>query len=276
MQEQVKKRGGAWLGTCVNRSDRLNKKPVAYVVCNGTPPVGNKPSLMTFTEVQTLFHEFGHGLQLMLTEVKDSGAAGLSGIEWDAVEIPSQFMENWCFHRQTLYSFARHYETGEPLPEEIFQKLSSLRQYNAGMAMLRQLYFARLDMELHHRYNPYDTSLTAFDIQKKVASRYTVIPPLPEDAFLCNFIHIFGGGYDAGYYSYKWAEVMSADAFGVFEEAGLENEEKLKEIGLRFRNTILAMGGGEHPSTVYRKFSGGRDPKVDAILRHAGLAQPNS
>jgi len=141
---------------------------VAYVVCNGTPPVGNKPSLMTFTEVQTLFHEFGHGLQLMLTEVKDSGAAGLSGIEWDAVEIPSQFMENWCFHRQTLYSFARHYETGEPLPEEIFQKLSSLRQYNAGMAMLRQLYFARLDMELHHRYNPYDTSLTAFDIQKKL------------------------------------------------------------------------------------------------------------
>jgi len=242
------------------------------MICNGTPPIGNKPSLMTFAEVQTVFHEFGHGLQLMLTNIKYSGAAGLSGIEWDAVELPSQFMENWCYHRKTLYAFARHYETGEHLPQEIFQKLSSLRQYQAGMAMLRQLYFAQLDMELHHRYNPNDSTLTPWDIQKKVASRYTIIPPLKEDAFLCSFIHIFGGGYDAGYYSYKWAEVMSADAFGLFEEVGLQNDEKIKEIGKRFRDTILGMGGGEHPSIVYRAFRG-QDAQVDALLRHAGLEQ---
>lgn len=266
------KRGGAWMDVCIQRSKVLDRKPVAYLTCNGSPPVGDIPSLMTFREVETLFHEFGHGLQHMLTKVEHGDAAGINGVEWDAVELPSQFMENWCYDRPTLYGFAKHYKTGEPLPEELFQKLNAQRNYNAGMAMLRQLFFGRLDMELHHNYDPEDSSHgTPFEIQQRISSDYTVLRPLPEDRFLCTFAHIFAGGYAAGYYSYKWAEVMSADAFAAFEEAGLDNDEAVREVGRRFRETVLALGGGTHPSEVYRAFRG-RDPSPEALLRHSGLS----
>ena len=265
------KRGGAWMGTCVGSSKVLNRKPVAYLTCNGSPPVDGKPSLMTFNEVTTLFHETGHGLQHMLTEVEHAPAAGINGVEWDAVELPSQFMENWCYDEGTVYGagMATHYETGEPLPRDLFDQLCAQRTYMAGSGMLRQLYFGVLDMELHHRYDPKGKE-SPFDVQKKIAAQYTVLPPLDDDRFLCAFSHIFAGGYSAGYYSYKWAEVLSADAFAAFEEVGLENEEAVRETGRRFRKTVLALGGGRHPSDVFRDFRG-RDPSPDALLKHSGL-----
>jgi oligopeptidase A len=194
----------------------------------------------------------------------------VNNVEWDAVELPSQFMENWCFDKKTLYSFAKHYETGEPLPEELFNKIKAAKNFNAGLQMMRQLFFGATDMYLHSQaYDPYG-KLSPFDVQKQLASLYTVIPPLPEDRFLCSFSHIFAGGYSAGYYSYKWAEVMSADAFGAFEDAGLDNEEAVRTTGRRFRNTVLAMGGGKHPSEVFKAFRG-RDPSPTPLLRHSGL-----
>ena len=265
------KRGGAWMGTCVGSSKVLDRKPVAYLTCNGSPPVDGKPSLMTFNEVTTLFHETGHGLQHMLTEVEHAPAAGINGVEWDAVELPSQFMENWCYDEGTVYGagMATHYETGEPLPRDLFDQLCAQRTYMAGSGMLRQLYFGVLDMELHHRYDPKGKE-SPFDVQKKIAAQYTVLPPLDDDRSLCAFSHIFAGGYSAGYYSYKWAEVLSADAFAAFEEVGLENEEAVRETGRRFRKTVLALGGGRHPSDVFRDFRG-RDPSPDALLKHSGL-----
>jgi len=263
------KNGGAWMNVCLGRSRVLSRKPVAYLVCNGSPPVGDKPSLMTFREVQTLFHEFGHGLQHMLTNIEHADAAGINNVEWDAVELPSQFMENWCLDKQTLYGFAKHYETGEPLPIELFEKVKAAKDFLAGMQMLRQCFFGALDIELHSTYNPEGTE-SPFDLQRRLASKYTVIPPLDEDRFLCSFGHIFSGGYSAGYYSYKWAEVMSADAFSAFEEVGLENEEAVQATGRRFRETVLGMGGGQHPSEVFRAFRG-RDPSPEALLRHSGL-----
>ena len=265
------KRGGAWMGVCLGRSAVLARKPVAYLTCSGSPPVDGKPSLMTFNEVTTLFHEAGHGLQHMLTKVPHAPAAGINGVEWDAVELPSQFMENFCYDAATIYGtgMAKHYETGEPLPRELFDKLCEQKTFQAGLGMLRQLYFGSLDMELHAQYDPSGDE-TPFDVQKRVASRFTVLPPLEEDRFLCAFGHIFAGGYSAGYYSYKWAEVLSADAFAAFEEAGLDDEDKVREVGKRFRDTVLALGGGRHPSDVYRDFRG-RDPSPDALLRHSGL-----
>lgn len=246
------------------------RKPVAYLVCNQTPPVDGKPSLMTFREVETLFHEFGHGLQHMLTKVDYQGAAGINNVEWDAVELPSQFMENWCYHRETLLGMAKHYETGEPLPEHYYQKLLAARNYMSGSAMLRQLHFSCVDLELHYRYQPGgDESVT--DVRNRIAKNTTVLPPLPEDAFLCAFGHIFAGGYAAGYYSYKWAEVLSADAFSAFEEAGLDNEQALTITGKRFRETVLALGGSKHPMEVFKSFRG-REPSTDPLLRHSGLA----
>lgn len=264
------KRGGAWMDVCLGKSKVLDRKPVAYLTCNGSPPLADAPSLMTFREVETLFHEFGHGLQHMLTKVPHGDIAGINGVEWDAVELPSQFMENWCYDRKCLYSFAKHYKTGEPLPEEDYKKLIALRNFMAGSVMLRQLYFGKMDMEIHSSYDPKDMTKSVFDIQHELAAEYTVMPPLAEDRFLCSFSHIFGGGYAAGYYSYKWAEVMSADAFEAFEEEGLENEEKVQEVGRRFRNTVLAMGGSAHPTEVYEMFRG-RQPKPDALLKHSGF-----
>ena len=271
----AEKRGGAWMSECINRAKIMEagtettRLPVAYLVCNQTPPVDNKPSLMTFMEVETLFHEFGHGLQHLLTKVDYPGAAGINNIEWDAVELPSQFMENWCYDRNTLFNMAKHYETGEPLPEHYYQKLLAARNYMSGSATLRQIHLSLLDIELHDRYQPGGAEKVT-DVRNRLAKTTTVIPPLPEDAFLCAFGHIFAGGYAAGYYSYKWAEVLSADAFSAFEEAGLENEPAITETGTRFRETVLALGGSKHPMEVFKAFRG-REPNTEALLRHTGL-----
>ncbi len=272
----AEKRGGAWMDECTGRSallgeDGRTRLPVAYLVCNQTPPgPGGKPSLMTFDEVRTLFHEFGHGLQHMLTRVDEGLASGIRNVEWDAVELPSQFMENWLYHRETLLGLARHFETDAPLPEALFEKILAARTYRAGSDMLRQVYFARIDLELHGR-NEEGEGEGPFEVQRRVAEGTTVLPPLAEDRFLCSFSHIFAGGYAAGYYSYKWAEVLSADAFGAFEEAGLDDAAALAKVGQRYRETILALGGSQHPLDVFRAFRG-REPSSQPLLRHSGLA----
>ena len=272
----AEKRGGAWMDGCVGRSRLLAapgtsmRLPVAYLICNQTPPVDGKPSLMSFNEVKTLFHEFGHGLHHMLTQVDYGMAAGIRNVEWDAVELPSQFMENWCYHRDTLMGMSGHVDTGEPLPEALYQKLLAARHYRSGSAMLRQLYFGFMDMELHARYDPTGDE-TVFDVQRRIAAKTTPLLPLSEDRFLCSFGHIFAGGYAAGYYSYKWAEVLSADAFAAFEESGLDDERALEETGRRYRDTVLALGGSRHPMEVFQAFRG-REPSTEALLRHSGLA----
>ncbi len=271
------KRGGAWMDECVARSRRLAapgediRLPVAYLVCNQTPPVDGKPALMSFDEVTTLFHEFGHGLQHMLTRVEELLASGIRNIEWDAVELPSQFMENWCYDRETLRALSGHVDTAEPLPDALYEKLCAARTYRAGSAMLRQLYFSLTDLALHAR-SVGGEKRSAFEIQREVAARTTVLAPLPEDRFLCSFGHIFAGGYAAGYYSYKWAEVLSADAFGAFEEAGLHDERAVRETGRRFRDTVLALGGSRPPMQVFVDFRG-REPSPEALLRHSGLGR---
>ncbi len=271
----AEKRGGAWMDECVGRSrlfhgaDGRARLPVAYLVCNQTPPVGAKPSLMSFDEVETLFHEFGHGLQHMLTRVDYGLASGIRNVEWDAVELPSQFMENWCYHRETLLGFARHYETRAKLPDALFEKLTRARTYRAGSMMLRQLFFGVVDLELHHRFTS-DGPQTAFDVERRIAETTAVLPRLPEDRFLCSFSHIFAGGYAAGYYSYKWAEVLSADAFAAFEEAGLDDDAKLRDTGRRYRETVLALGGSRPAMEVFKGFRG-REPKTEALLRLYGL-----
>ena len=267
----AEKRGGAWMDECLNRGKfkGLVRLPVAYLVCNQSPPVDGKPSLMTFRDVETLFHEFGHGLQHMLTTVDFSGAAGINNVEWDAVELPSQFMENWCYHRETLLTLARHYETGEPLPDELYQKIVAARTFMTGNAILRQVRFGWTDIELHYRYRA-DGDESIWDVSRRIAAKSSILDPLPEDAFLCAFSHIFAGGYAAGYYSYFWAEVLSADAFAAFEETGLTNERALAETGQRFRDTVLALGGSRHPMEVFKSFRG-REPSTEALLRHRGL-----
>lgn len=269
------KRGGAWMDEVFARSRVLARDgssvrlPIAHMVCNQTPPVGGKPSLMTFREVETVFHEFGHALQHMLTKQDEGLVAGIRGIEWDAVELPSQFMENWCYQRDTLMSIAKHYETGESLPEEVYLKLLAARTFRAGSLSLRQIRFASIDLELHTKYIP-DGPESIYDIDQRVGKQTQVIPPLPEDRFLCSFSHIFAGGYAAGYYSYKWAEVLSADAFSAFEDAGLDSDKAIKETGHRFRETILALGGGKAPLQVFVEFRG-REPSPEPLLRHNGL-----
>ncbi|KAK4490531.1 hypothetical protein RD792_001211 [Penstemon davidsonii] len=271
------KRGGAWMDEVVGRSRVLSRDgssprlPVAHMVCNQMPPVGDKPSLMTFREVETVFHEFGHALQHMLTKQDEGLVAGIRNVEWDAVELPSQFMENWCYHRDTLMSIGKHYETGESFPEDIYKKLLAARTFRAGSQSLRQLKFATLDLELHTKYVP-GGSESVYDVDRKVSEKTQVLPPIPEDKFLCGFSHIFGGGYAAGYYSYKWAEVLSADAFSAFEDAGLDNDKAVKDTGRRFRETILALGGGKAPLDVFVEFRG-REPSPEALLRHNGLLQ---
>ncbi|NEP91188.1 MAG: M3 family metallopeptidase [Okeania sp. SIO2C2] len=271
----AEKRGGAWMNECIARAKLMEngkttlRLPVAYLQCNQTPPVDGKPSLMTFREVETLFHEFGHGLQHMLTTVDYAGAAGINNVEWDAVELPSQFMENWCYDRATLFGMAKHYQTGETLPEHYYQKLLAARNYMSGSGMLRQLHFSLVDIELHHRYQPGGEE-TVMDVRNRIAQTTTVLAPLPEDSFLCAFGHIFAGGYAAGYYSYKWAEVLSADAFAAFEEAGLEDEVAIATCGKRFRDTVLALGGSLHPMEVFKTFRG-REPNTEPLLRHSGL-----
>jgi oligopeptidase A len=266
------KRGGAWMDECLGRSagaDGTAVLPVAYLVCNQSPPVGETPSLMTFQEVETLFHEFGHGLHHMLTTVERPQAAGINNVEWDAVELPSQFMENWCYDRPTLMGMARHWQTGEPLPEAEFSKLLAARTFMGGSATLRQVHFALTDLRLHSHWTP-GAGITPDQLRRQIAATTTVLEPIEEDAFLCSFGHIFAGGYAAGYYSYKWAEVLSADAFSAFEEVGLENEEAIQATGRRFRDTVLSLGGSRHPAEVFEAFRG-REPSTEALIRHTGL-----
>ena len=266
------KRGGAWMDECLARNISSNGDitlPIAYLICNQTPPVENIPSLMSFDEVKTLFHEFGHGLQHMLTTVDYPQAAGINNIEWDAVELPSQFMENWCLDRNTLMGLAKHWETGETLSEKDFQKLILSNKFNSGLATLRQVHFALTDIRLHSQWNN-DVGKTPDQLRREIAINTTVIPPIPEDNFLCGFSHIFAGGYAAGYYSYKWSEVLSADAFAAFEEVGLENELKVKETGKQFKDTILSLGGSRAPKETYKLFRG-RDATTDALIKHSGL-----
>ena len=283
----AEKRGGAWMDECIVRAKEAAgiRLPVAYLVCNQSPPVDGKPSLMTFGEVETIFHEFGHGLQHMLTRVDYAGAAGINNVEWDAVELPSQFMENWCYERDTFFGMARHYETGEPLPEADYQKLLAARHFMTGNAILRQVYLGWTDLALHSQYQPDDSGSTdgrsaagqsaagesIWDVRDRIAEKTTVMKPIPEDAFLCSFGHIFAGGYAAGYYSYFWAEVLSADAFSAFEEADLADQDSVATIGRRFRETVLALGGSRHPMEVFKAFRG-RKPSTQALLRHRGLA----
>ena len=270
----AEKRGGAWMDECIVRAKESTdtdkvRLPVAYLICNQSPPVDGKPSLMTFSEVETLFHEFGHGLQHMLTRVDYSGAAGINNVEWDAVELPSQFMENWCYDRDTLFGMAKHYESGEPLPEADYQKLLAARHFMTGNAILRQVNFGWLDIALHAEYEPGGEE-SVWEMRDRLTEKTTILKPLPEDAFLCSFGHIFSGGYAAGYYSYFWAEVLSADAFSAFEEVGLENVESITTIGRKFRETVLALGGSQHPMEVFKSFRG-REPSTQALLRHRGL-----
>ncbi|QRN95744.1 M3 family metallopeptidase [Archangium violaceum] len=270
------KRGGAWMNGAIDRKrkpDGSLRLPVAYLVCNATPPVGNKPALLTFREMETLFHEFGHGLQHMLTRVDYPEAAGINNVEWDAVELPSQFMENWCFHEETLSRLARHVDTGAPLPKALQDKIRAGRIYRAATQTLRQVYFATLDLELHHRYPAGDDDApSVLDVQLRIAADNTVLKPLSEDRFLCGFTHIFAGGYAAGYYSYKWAEVLSADAFSAFEEAGLSDAQAVANTGRRFRDTVLALGGSRHPLEVFQSFRG-RAPSTHPLLKQTGLLE---
>ena len=262
------KRGGAWMNTCVDKSRAMNHSiPVAYLVCNGSPPAKDKPSLLSFSEVETLFHEFGHGLQHMLTQIDIDGISGISGIEWDAVELPSQFTENWCYDKETLNNMAIHYITNEKLPVEMYNSIILQKNYNAGMAMMRQISFAKLDLYLYSNWKHIkENNISLWDIQKQI---FTECCPyrkyLDEDKMLCSFQHIFSG-YSAGYYSYKWAEVMSADCFSMFEE----NPDNISQIGLKFKNTILANGGSKSAMETFIQFRE-RPPKVDALLKHNNL-----
>ena len=261
------KRGGAWMDECITR--RLNngavQTPVAYLTCNFTPPVSGKPALLTHDEVLTLFHEFGHGLHHILTLIDYAGVAGINGVPWDAVELPSQFLENWCWERESLDLFARHYQTGKPLPAELCNKMQQARTFNAGMHMVRQLELALFDFRLHNERRGQDTD----DIQSlldQVRGDVAVVKAPPDNRFQHGFAHIFAGGYGAGYYSYKWAEVLSADAFSRFEENGIFDTTTGKD----FLHTILEQGGSREPMDLFVEFRG-RKPVIDALLRHSGI-----
>jgi len=270
----AEKRGGAWMNTVVGRSELLApngetvRLPVAHMVLNQSPPVDGAPSLMKFREVETLFHEMGHALQHMLTTQSEGMVAGINGVEWDAVEQPSQFMENWLYDEPTLMGMAEHYDTKEKLPTEEFQKIKNARTFRAGSAMVRQLHFATTDLLLHSVFD--EAKQTPYGLDREVAAKTEALAPEEFDRFLNGFSHIFAGGYSAGYYSYKWAEVLSADCFAAFEEVGLENEQEIQETGRRFRDTVLALGGGLEPMEVFNQFRG-REPSVEPLLRHAGL-----
>ena len=270
------KSGGAWMNdfrTREKRPDGTLVRPMAVLVCNQSVPVGNEQPVMRFNEVETLFHEFGHALQHMLTAVDEPDASGVNGIEWDAIEIASQFMENWCYDRATLKGLSRHATTGAALPDALFDKIVAAKNHRAATAMLRQLFFAATDMDLYARY-PRPEWPDADAVKRLNAKKFSPTPLLPDDRFLCSFSHIFSGAYAAGYYSYKWSEVRSADAFAAFEEAGLDNEEAVRTTGRRFRDTLLALGGSADPAEIYRLFRG-RAPSVAALLRHSGLCTDN-
>ncbi|MBO7166080.1 MAG: M3 family metallopeptidase [Kiritimatiellae bacterium] len=263
------KSGGAWMNEFATRrlkEDGTIEKPLALICCNQSLPDENGKVLMRYGEVETLFHEFGHALQHMLTTVDEVEASGLNLIEWDAVEVASQFMENWCSEVSTLKTFAIHSETGNPIPDELIEKVRSSRNYRAANMSMRQLSFGLVDLKLHK--GEYEGTPNEF--KNKLFDEMMPDTRVEDDAFLNSFSHIFAGGYSAGYYSYKWSEVMSADLFGAFEEAGLENKEEVKRIGKKYRDTILALGGSCSPMKVFEMFRG-RSPSIEALLRQTGL-----
>lgn len=262
------KRGGAWMDDCVGSLRKANgelQKPVAYLTCNFNRPLGDKPALFTHNEVTTLFHEFGHGLHHMLTQIDTAGVSGISGVPWDAVELPSQFMENWCWEPEALAFISGHYQSGEPLPKEMLDKLLAAKNYQAALFILRQLEFGLFDFRMHAEYNPSRGAQilpTLVEVKKRVA----VVPSPSWGRFPHAFSHIFAGGYAAGYYSYLWAEVLSADAYSRFEEEGIFNAE----TGKSFLDNILSRGGSEEPMELFKRFRG-REPQLDAMLRHYGI-----
>ena len=260
------KRGGAWMDVCRSRwvIDNKTQLPVAYLTCNFTPPVGDKPALLTHDEVVTLFHEFGHGLHHMLTKVNYAAVSGISGVAWDAVELPSQFMENWCWEKEGLAIISGHYVTGEPLPEEMLEKLLAAKNFQSAMMMVRQLEFSLFDFKLHKQYHE---GINVQALLDQVREQVAVVLPPKFNRFQNSFSHIFAGGYAAGYYSYKWAEVLSADAFSKFEDEGIFNAA----TGESFLHEILEKGGSAEPMELFINFRG-REPEIDALLRHSGIA----
>jgi len=262
------KRGGAWMDGCLARrlTDEGVRPPAAYLVCNFSPPVGDDPSLLTHGEVLTLFHEFGHGLHHLLTTVNYPPVAGIHGVEWDAVELPSQFLENWCWSRDALTLLAGHYQTGEPLPEALYQRMLAARNFQAGILMVRQLEFGLFDFRLHREYDPARGG-RVLEVLDAVRRQVAVIVPPAYNRFANAFTHIFAGGYAAGYYSYKWAEVLSADAFSAFEENGIFDVP----TGERFRRSILEAGGSRPALASFVEFRG-REPQIEPLLRLSGIA----
>ena len=263
------KRGGAWMDDAITRRRKGSgvQTPVAYLNCNFSAPLSGKPPLFTHDEVITLFHEFGHGLHHLLTQVEVLGVSGINGVEWDAVELPSQFMENFCWEWQVLKDMTRHVETGAGLPRELFDKMVAAKNFQSGMQTVRQLEFAIFDMRLHSDFDP-NGRMTPLQLVDEVRRGVAVLFPPPYNRFPNSFSHIFGGGYAAGYYSYKWAEVLSADAYSMFEENGVLNSS----VGSRFREEILAAGGSRPALASFVAFRG-REPTIDALLRHNGMAQ---
>ncbi|OOF82167.1 oligopeptidase A, partial [Rodentibacter ratti] len=263
------KRGGAWMDDCIGRKRKLDgsiQTPVAYLTCNFNAPIGDKPALFTHDEVTTLFHEFGHGIHHMLTQIDVSDVAGINGVPWDAVELPSQFMENWCWEEEALAFISGHYETGEPLPKEKLAQLLKAKNFQAAMFVLRQLEFGIFDFRLHHTFDPEKLN-QILDTLKAVKSQVAVVKGVDWARTPHSFSHIFAGGYAAGYYSYLWAEVLSADAYSRFEEEGIFNPI----TGKSFLDEILTRGGSEEPMELFKRFRG-REPQLDALLRHKGIA----
>lgn len=264
------KRGGAWMDDCLGRmrfADGHLQKPVAYLTCNFNRPIGDKPALFTHDEVTTLFHEFGHGLHHMLTEIETSAVAGINGVPWDAVELPSQFLENWCWQPEALSFISGHYQTGESLPKAMLDRLLAAKNYQAALFILRQLEFGLFDFRLHYEYSP-EQEVKVLETLQQVRQQVAVVPTVEWGRFPHAFSHIFAGGYAAGYYSYLWAEVLSADAFSRFEEEGIFNVK----TGNAFLDHILSQGGSDEPMNLFKNFRG-REPKLDALLRHYGIAK---
>ncbi len=262
------KRGGAWMADCRVRWRNLRghlQLPVAFLTCNFTPPVNGKPSLLTHDEVTTLFHEFGHGLHHMLTQVEVAEVSGINGVAWDAVELPSQFLENWCWNRDSLALIASHHESGEPLPEDLLDKLLAAKNFQSGMQMVRQLEFSLFDFRLHAEFNP-EAPQKPLEVHRQVRDEIAVVKAPAFNRFPNSFSHIFAGGYAAGYYSYKWAEVLAADAFSLFEEQGIFDPQ----TGKAFLTNILEKGGSQEPMELFKAFRG-REPEVDALLRQTGI-----
>ncbi|MFV8782861.1 M3 family metallopeptidase [Microbulbifer sp. SA54] len=261
------KRGGAWMDDARVRRQSVGglQLPIAYLVCNFSSPSKDAPALLTHYEVTTLFHEFGHGLHHMLTRVDVAAVSGINGVAWDAVELPSQFLENWCWEPEALALISGHYQTGEPLPQALLDKMLAARNFQSAMFTVRQLEFALFDFLLHSR----PEGANGLEIQRlinEVRSKVSVVPVSPENRFQNSFSHIFAGGYAAGYYSYKWAEVLSADAFSLFEENGIFDPA----TGQKFLHTVLEQGGSRDAQDLFTEFRG-RAPKIDALLRHSGI-----